>query len=268
MKHPVLIQHLLSNGCEILREDGSYTVLIRRQVRKTTTVPRHREINDFLARKICRDMEVTTITREMLFASLHNDAEYLHRQWRLWWMIKKDRKQNGITTQIAASFFALIERTLVEAVILGLCRLVDKRKDVLQINRLKDSMPEEWPTEAETNLSAATQLIISQSKIQKYRHNILAHRNYETRLGQVEYPIVFAEQIDEIFLKLQNLFVAVSKILDAPTFLDVESPSKEASIIGVLERLKLTEMIAMDSKCAETIVSQVAEKQRHGRLVT
>ena len=31
---------------------------ILRTTRKVTTVPRHREINDFLARKICRDLEI------------------------------------------------------------------------------------------------------------------------------------------------------------------------------------------------------------------
>ena len=30
----------------------------RRATRKAAAVPRHREINDFLARKICRDLEI------------------------------------------------------------------------------------------------------------------------------------------------------------------------------------------------------------------
>jgi hypothetical protein len=31
---------------------------VNRAAGKTSIVPRHREINDFLARKICRDLEV------------------------------------------------------------------------------------------------------------------------------------------------------------------------------------------------------------------
>lgn len=31
---------------------------------KVSTVPRHREINDFLARKICRDLEVMELGKE------------------------------------------------------------------------------------------------------------------------------------------------------------------------------------------------------------
>jgi mRNA interferase HicA len=46
MKRRDLIAHLLTHGCEILREGGNHTVVIHRRVRKATTVPRHREIND------------------------------------------------------------------------------------------------------------------------------------------------------------------------------------------------------------------------------
>ncbi len=58
MKRRDLIRHLEANGCELLREGGSHTVYVNRARRKTTTVPRHREINDFLARKICQDLEI------------------------------------------------------------------------------------------------------------------------------------------------------------------------------------------------------------------
>lgn len=58
MKRRDLIRHLEAQGCEMLREGGSHTVYVNRAKRKTTTVPRHREINDFLARKICQDLEI------------------------------------------------------------------------------------------------------------------------------------------------------------------------------------------------------------------
>ncbi len=41
----------------LLREGGSHSVFINRSTRKSSTVPRHREINDFLVRKICKDLE-------------------------------------------------------------------------------------------------------------------------------------------------------------------------------------------------------------------
>lgn len=58
MKRLDLLRHLEAHGCDLLREGGSHTVYVNRTAGKTSTVPRHREINDFLARKICRDLEV------------------------------------------------------------------------------------------------------------------------------------------------------------------------------------------------------------------
>lgn len=58
MKRVDLIRHLEEHGCEFLREGGRHTVYVNRRARKSATVPRHREINDFLAKKICRELEV------------------------------------------------------------------------------------------------------------------------------------------------------------------------------------------------------------------
>jgi len=37
-----------------------HTVYVNRSARKSSTVPRHREVNDFLARKICIDLQIPT----------------------------------------------------------------------------------------------------------------------------------------------------------------------------------------------------------------
>ncbi|AHG92848.1 YcfA family protein (plasmid) [Gemmatirosa kalamazoonensis] len=58
MKRVDLIRHLESQGCRLLREGGSHSVYVNPAARKTSTVPRHREVDDFLARKICRDLDV------------------------------------------------------------------------------------------------------------------------------------------------------------------------------------------------------------------
>ena len=58
MKRIDLIRHLEGHGCELLRGGGSHSVYVNRIARKTSTVPRHKEINKFLARKICRDLDV------------------------------------------------------------------------------------------------------------------------------------------------------------------------------------------------------------------
>ena len=58
MKRTDLIRHLLEQGCEFLREGGRHSVYVNRSTAKSSTVPRHREINDILAKKICKDLEV------------------------------------------------------------------------------------------------------------------------------------------------------------------------------------------------------------------
>ena len=58
MKFRDLVRHLEKNGCELLREGGNHSVFVNRKARKSTAVPRHREINDFLAKKICKDLEI------------------------------------------------------------------------------------------------------------------------------------------------------------------------------------------------------------------
>jgi len=58
VKRRDLIRHLESHGCEFLREGGNHTVYVNRRARKTSTVPRHREVDDQLARKICRDLDI------------------------------------------------------------------------------------------------------------------------------------------------------------------------------------------------------------------
>jgi len=60
VKRRDLVQHLLQHGCELLREGGNHSVYVNRAVGRTSTVPRHSEINDFLAKKICKDLGIPT----------------------------------------------------------------------------------------------------------------------------------------------------------------------------------------------------------------
>ncbi|MEX2375867.1 MAG: type II toxin-antitoxin system HicA family toxin [Dehalococcoidia bacterium] len=58
MKRRDLLRHLESNGCEFLRDGGSHTVYVNRKAGKVSTIPRHREVNEMLVRKICADLEI------------------------------------------------------------------------------------------------------------------------------------------------------------------------------------------------------------------
>jgi predicted RNA binding protein YcfA (HicA-like mRNA interferase family) len=58
VKRRDLVRHLEAHGCELMREGRRHSVYVNRRARKVSTVPRHREINELLALKICRDLEV------------------------------------------------------------------------------------------------------------------------------------------------------------------------------------------------------------------
>ena len=58
MKRKALIRHLEVHGCEFLRDGKKHTVYVNRAAQASSTIPRRREIKDFLASKICRDLQV------------------------------------------------------------------------------------------------------------------------------------------------------------------------------------------------------------------
>jgi predicted RNA binding protein YcfA (HicA-like mRNA interferase family) len=57
VKRRALIRHLEQNGCRLLREGGNHSIFVGPNGR-TSTVPRHAEINDDLAKKICKDLGI------------------------------------------------------------------------------------------------------------------------------------------------------------------------------------------------------------------
>ena len=58
MKRRDLIRHLLRNNCELLREGSNHSIYVHRLNKTATSVPRHREIDEYLARKIFRDLKI------------------------------------------------------------------------------------------------------------------------------------------------------------------------------------------------------------------
>lgn len=58
MKRADLIRYLEQHGCRFLREGANHTIYFNPVNQKCSTVPRHREVLDFTARKICRDLEI------------------------------------------------------------------------------------------------------------------------------------------------------------------------------------------------------------------
>jgi predicted RNA binding protein YcfA (HicA-like mRNA interferase family) len=58
VKRRALVRHLLDHGCELLREGGNHSIFVNRAAAKASALPRHAEINDGLAKKICKDLSI------------------------------------------------------------------------------------------------------------------------------------------------------------------------------------------------------------------
>jgi len=58
MKRQALLQHLRRHGCILKREGTSHSLWQNPRTGHVEAVPRHTEIPDLLARKICRSLSV------------------------------------------------------------------------------------------------------------------------------------------------------------------------------------------------------------------
>jgi mRNA interferase HicA len=58
MKRRDLLRHLSRNGCYLLREGSEHSVWENPLNGRRTAIPRHREIVDFTALRICRQLDI------------------------------------------------------------------------------------------------------------------------------------------------------------------------------------------------------------------
>ncbi|RJP23382.1 MAG: type II toxin-antitoxin system HicA family toxin [Candidatus Abyssobacteria bacterium SURF_5] len=61
MKRSKLLRHLRAQGCELLREGGRHSWWHNPALNKRSAIPRHSEIADILAKKICKDLGVEPV---------------------------------------------------------------------------------------------------------------------------------------------------------------------------------------------------------------
>jgi mRNA interferase HicA len=61
MKRRQLLRHLRANGCELLREGGHHSWWHNLEQNRRSAVPRHTEISNVLANKVCKDLGVPPV---------------------------------------------------------------------------------------------------------------------------------------------------------------------------------------------------------------
>ncbi len=58
MKRAELLRHLREHGCGFIREGGNHSWWGNTVLNRRSSIPRHTEVNDNLARKICKDLGI------------------------------------------------------------------------------------------------------------------------------------------------------------------------------------------------------------------
>ncbi|MBM3934769.1 MAG: type II toxin-antitoxin system HicA family toxin [SAR202 cluster bacterium] len=61
MRRSDLIKYMRSQGCEFVRDGARHSWWRNPALNKATAVPRHSEIDDDLARNICRDLGIPKV---------------------------------------------------------------------------------------------------------------------------------------------------------------------------------------------------------------
>ncbi|OGN11638.1 MAG: addiction module toxin, HicA family [Candidatus Yanofskybacteria bacterium RIFCSPHIGHO2_02_FULL_43_15c] len=64
MKRRDLVRHLLKKGCIFVREGAKHSVFFNTSIRRTSTVPRHNEVHEELAKKICKDLGLPLLKKK------------------------------------------------------------------------------------------------------------------------------------------------------------------------------------------------------------
>jgi mRNA interferase HicA len=61
MKRNEFIKYLQKNGCKIIREGSRHSWWMNPEKNLRSAIPRHSEINNILANKICKDLGINRI---------------------------------------------------------------------------------------------------------------------------------------------------------------------------------------------------------------
>ena len=61
MKRKLLIKYLQDHGCQLAREGARHSLFINPNNGSAAASPRHPDINDYLAKEICKELDIPKI---------------------------------------------------------------------------------------------------------------------------------------------------------------------------------------------------------------
>jgi len=63
LKRSEFVRYLEKNNCILKREGGNHSIFINLKNNKVSSLPRHKEIKNFLCVKICKDLEIPVLSK-------------------------------------------------------------------------------------------------------------------------------------------------------------------------------------------------------------
>ncbi|MBU1032646.1 MAG: type II toxin-antitoxin system HicA family toxin [Patescibacteria group bacterium] len=61
MKRRDLIKHIQKQGCVFIREGTNHSIFYNPEINRVSSIPRHNEIDNYLCKKICKDLGITPL---------------------------------------------------------------------------------------------------------------------------------------------------------------------------------------------------------------
>jgi mRNA interferase HicA len=64
VKRNEFLKHLHYQGCILKREGGNHSIYYNPSNKKVSSVPRHNDIREILAEKICKDLDIISLKKK------------------------------------------------------------------------------------------------------------------------------------------------------------------------------------------------------------
>lgn len=149
------------------------------------------------------------------FLDIHNEVIWLHTKWKLFCdLYYKSKKRIKLLNHSAEFFFGTLQGVLIDDVILGLARLVDRTRNTLTLEVLIKSIELGKHPKLEAKLREA--LISIQSEMANFleiRDNRIAHLNREVATRGANsgvLPGISYDDIERVLLEIRNFLNAIS----------------------------------------------------------
>ena len=183
-----------------------------------------------------------------VFERLRQHLASVHFNWRTYrQLFATNAKRIDLLNDSAPSFFWLLHRTLLDAVVLGVCHLTDKNDRTLRLRRLHAALRPSLSAEQESTVRRQIEDVeAATTALMTHRNKRLAHTEYLVKPDDV-LPPLSQEMIESVLQLSRDLMHLVQGWLDrGETDYGVIAPGDAESLIGCLEDAALLHELQND----------------------